>query len=112
MDALQEALQTRQDRKVEGLATKEARKKPNSPSPRGRILVKTFQETTYPAAAKRVFACHMMKATFDEEEGATITSTVSDKVLYVGNIGTVLPPEGTEVPAVQYGSRWIMNYNG
>jgi hypothetical protein len=109
---LSDPFQIRQDRQIEDLSVREASRKAPSPSPRGRCLVKTFEETTYPNAAKKVFACKIIKATFEETEGSNITTTPSESVLYVGNIGKVLPPVGTEAVAVQHKSRWLMNYNG
>jgi hypothetical protein len=77
------------------------------------IVVRTFEETTYPTAATRVFACRPVSVSFNQTEGATVTLTpnASSKV-YVANLSADLPAEDSFAVADAIGDRWQMFYAG
>lgn len=76
-------------------------------------VVETFTEGTYPTAAGSYFACHPVTVGGTEAEGEAVTTTVDeDRTLYVANIGSAVPPEGTDLLATLVDGRWEMRHDG
>lgn len=78
-------------------------------------VVQTYTESSYPAAASRVYAVRVVEISSAETEGATPTLTVTSGGFYAANIGSAIPPSGTNVLATQVGGvggLWIFRYDG
>lgn len=77
------------------------------------MVVVTVKLDTYPTGANSYFACHPVAVSGKEAEGEAVTLTAdSTQVLFVENLGTKAPPEGTNILATMSGGRWSMRYDG
>lgn len=76
------------------------------------LVVKTVQETTYPAIAASTFACQVQTPGGPETEGALGSLVATTAALYAFNLGSALPPQGTLLLATQVGDRWVIHYDG
>jgi hypothetical protein len=76
------------------------------------LILRTKTETTYPTAAASSFACDILRAGGVEEEGAAAELTVVSHTVYALNVGTKLPPVGTDVVAIYEDGRWAFQYDG
>jgi hypothetical protein len=76
------------------------------------IALRTKSEGAYPTEPSRFFACDILRPGGVEAEGAAPTLTVVTATLYALNVGTKLPPVGTEVVAINEGGRWAFQYDG
>lgn len=75
------------------------------------VLAVTRQISAYPTTPRCFFACQPVTVMGAEVEGAA--ATVSDRPgsFFALNIGTALPPIGTEVLATLVGNRWVFRYD-
>jgi hypothetical protein len=100
-------------RRRQDLARKVAQQQPAASSAGNYLIVRTFAKAAYPTAAKAVYACRVVDVSFAEQEGVSVVVTPrTETELFVGNVGTKVPPNGTEHRAYQHNGRWIMEYNG
>jgi hypothetical protein len=77
------------------------------------ILVTTTTVTTYPVAAGAFYAANPTEIDGAESEGTAATYTPdTTTVLYVLNVGTQIPPAGTQVVAHLVGGRNVFRYDG
>jgi hypothetical protein len=76
------------------------------------LAVQTKTVTTYPTAAARYFACKSLQITGTETEGSTGTVGAGSDTVYVLNLGTAIPPSGTNVLATFVDYRWVFRYDG
>lgn len=76
------------------------------------MVVKTFQQVTYPGVANAVYACHPVDVSFPETEGATPTLTVqTNATIDVLNVGSAVPPIGTLRIAAMIDGFWVFGYS-
>lgn len=76
-------------------------------------LVKTVTVGTYPATAQAYFGVQALRPGGDQKEGAAVTTTVTSRVFFAANTGTVKPPSGTIGIIVTFtGGRWVFRYDG
>jgi hypothetical protein len=73
---------------------------PSSPPGGARsLLVQTTTQTTYPTSAGVFYAVVAVDVTGDETEGATPTFSAQSQIFYALNLGTAVPPSGTNILA-------------
>lgn len=76
------------------------------------MLVQTFAETTYPTVANAFYAVHPVEVDGDDAEGDTPTFTVDDeRTLHAYNLGSAVPPAGTNVICHSRSGRWVFTFN-
>ena len=77
------------------------------------VVVQTTTVTTYPTQAASFFACNPCEINGPEVEGQPGTLVPdTTTVLYVLNIGTAVPPQGTQLVAHGAGGRLTMRFDG
>lgn len=77
------------------------------------LLVQTATKTTYPTSAGAYYYCEAVTATGTESEGSSGTLTAdSSSTLYVFNVGSAVPPVGTNLVATFEDYRWVFRYDG
>ena len=77
------------------------------------LIVKTYTKTTYPTSAAAFYACSPQLITGNETEGGTPTFTTDGNTTIYGlNLGTSIPPSGTQVVLHSVGGRWCFRYDG
>ena len=77
------------------------------------MCVITTTLTTYPTTAGVYYACNPELLSGAETEGATPTFTAdTGTVVYVLNLGTQIPPNGTKLIIHSTGGRWVFRYDG
>ena len=77
------------------------------------LVVQTTMVTTYPTVANVYYAVNPCDVNGTETEGQT-ASLVADTTttLYALNLGTGIPPRGTQVVATSVGGRLTFRYDG
>jgi hypothetical protein len=77
------------------------------------MCVITTTVTTYPTVAAEFYACNPNLLTGSEAEGATPTFTAdTNTIVYALNLGTAVPPNGTNLVVHAAGGRWCFRYDG
>ena len=77
------------------------------------LLVTTTTVSTYPTSAASFFASNPTEIDGSEVEGGAASYTAdATQVVYVLNVGTLIPPVGTRVVAHAVGGRWVFRYDG
>lgn len=79
------------------------------------IPIVTIDLGAYPDISPAVFACHRMRLSFDETEGATVTPDVDATAgtIYVANLTDVVPEIGAKWLATPTeGGKLVMAYTG
>jgi hypothetical protein len=75
-------------------------------------LIRTTTLVTYPTTAGRFYACNPVQIDGTETEGGTATYTAdTTQVIYALNLGTTVPPAGTNLIATAVGGRWTFRYD-
>ncbi len=80
-----------------------------SPSPT--IVAQTKTLSTYPTAAQRFYACKPVVILGAEVEGGSGVITADSSTVMALNIGTSIPPVGTNVILSYCADRWLFAYN-
>jgi hypothetical protein len=77
------------------------------------VLAQTTTVSSYPTTAAAFYAANPLEIDAVESEGAT-ASFVADptQVLYLLNVGSAVPPQGTTVIAHAIGGRWVFRFDG
>ena len=76
------------------------------------ILGITTTVTTYPTTPNVFYAVNPQYLTGNDVESATPTFvTDTSTVIYALNIGSTIPPNGTEIVASAVGGRWVFRYD-
>ena len=89
------------------------RSEPASQDCAAAVLVQTTTVSMYPTDPASYFACNPCQINGDEVEGSAGTLVPdTGTVLYVLNIGSGLPPQGTQLVAHGVGGRLTMEFNG
>jgi hypothetical protein len=72
----------------------------------------TTQVNTYPTAAQAYYACKLGNLTGDEQEGNPDTVAASANIFMALNLGTQIPPQGTQIIAHAASNRWVFRFDG
>jgi hypothetical protein len=76
------------------------------------LIAQTTTVATYPTTAGLMYGLIAQDIDGDEVEGAACTYTAtSANVLYAVNLGTAIPPNGTNVIVSAVGGRWAFRYD-
>jgi hypothetical protein len=77
------------------------------------LIVVTTTVSVYPTSAAQFYACNPQIITGSETEGASPTYTTDTATtIYALNVGTQIPPNGTELVVHSVGGRWVFRYDG
>jgi hypothetical protein len=77
------------------------------------LVAVTFAEAAYPTAAASFYACHPVAVGGTEGEGQAVTLTGdATQKFYAANLGTAIPPAGTNVTVMLAGNRFTFVWNG
>jgi hypothetical protein len=75
-------------------------------------LVQTTTVATYPTTAAAYFACTPLDVLGTQTEGSPGSTTTCTGLIYVFNLGTAIPPNGTKLVATFVPYRWVTRYDG
>jgi hypothetical protein len=75
------------------------------------ILAQTATINTYPSTAQSYFACLPLTLLGTEKEGAAGVLTPGSATFFALNLGSTVPPAGTQVLTTFVGSRWVFRYD-
>ncbi len=75
------------------------------------LVAQTTKVSTYPTAAQSFFACSPVAVFGAEVEGAQATLTALAPIFYALNLGSAIPPMGSDVIASFVGNRWVFRYD-
>ncbi|WP_165221965.1 hypothetical protein [Aquisphaera insulae] len=77
------------------------------------ILGQTKLVASYPTKVQAFFACSPMEVDGAESEGAIATFAIdASRTIYALNLGTQIPPVGSQVILHSCGGRWTFRYDG
>lgn len=76
------------------------------------LVVQTKTVGTYPTAAGSFFAVATAQAFGAEVEGGAGSVTAGSDTFHALNVGTAVPPSGTNVIATFVDYRWVFRYDG
>lgn len=94
------------------LATLISRLSPPPPDGARSLLVQTTTKTTYPTTAGVFYAVKSVDVDGTELEGATPTFTVETDIFFALNLGSAVPPSGTNILAECFGGMWAFRWDG
>ena len=75
------------------------------------ILASTTTLSVYPTSAQRFFACIPLTLLGTEQEGASGVTTPGYGPFFALNLGSTIPPSGTQVLTTFIGSRWVFRHD-
>lgn len=76
-------------------------------------FVTLFEEDEYPTEPNKFFAAHPTSIGGTEDEGESASfNAANDRKIYVYNVGSQVPPEGTKIMATLVGRRWVIRFDG
>lgn len=78
----------------------------------GTIVCQTTSLGSYPTAATAFYAVFPVAAGGAEVEGGAVTLNPESIPFYAYNIGSKVPPPGTNVLAHAVPNRWVFSWNG
>lgn len=76
------------------------------------LVAQTKAIAAYPTAAQRFFACTPRTVLGREVEGEAGALTSTGSTLLALNLGSAIPPAGTDVLVTFVDSRWVFRYDG
>lgn len=76
------------------------------------LVAQTRAIGAYPTSAQRFFACTPRTVLGREVEGGAGTLTSSTSTFLALNLGTAIPPAGTDVLITFVDSRWVFRFDG
>ncbi len=76
------------------------------------LVAQTKALATYPTAAQRFYACSPASVLGPEVEGGPGTVAPASATFFALNLGTAIPPVGTNVLATFVDSRWVFRHDG
>lgn len=90
------------------------RSRVNPPDAGRALLCQTTTKTTYPTTAGVFYAVLEVEASGTELEGATpsFTADATANIFYASNLGTAIPPSGTNFICRYVGGKWAFRYDG
>ena len=72
----------------------------------------TTKLTTYPTVAMAVYAVQPLDVGGTEAEGSAYTTSAAGPPIFAANVGTQIPPSGTQVRVDPVGGRYVFAYYG
>jgi hypothetical protein len=75
------------------------------------LLARTTVVSSYPTAAQCYFACQPAAVLGVEVEGGPGTISVLSSTFFALNVGSTIPPVGTQILATFAGNRWVFRYD-
>ena len=75
------------------------------------IFALTTTLRSYPTAAAVYYACLPLTLLGQEVEGGAGVVTPGDSTYFALNLGTTVPPAGTQVLTTFVGNRWVFRYD-
>lgn len=76
------------------------------------LVARTTTIAAYPTTAASFYACNPVTVLGAEVEGGAGTKTVGSSTILALNLGSAIPPAGTEILATFVGCRWVFRYDG
>ena len=76
------------------------------------LVVKTVAVKTYPTVAQRYYGVQAASVLGAEIEGQAGSVSTSSGIFYALNLGSAVPPVGTQLIATFTGNRWVFVFNG
>ena len=76
------------------------------------LLARTATLRTYPTAAQSYYACQSLTLLGTEIEGGGGTITSATSAFFALNLGSTVPPSGTQIVTTFVGNRWVFRYDG
>lgn len=77
------------------------------------MVVTTTTVSSYPTSPNCFFACKRDTISGSEVEGSMgMIAAATTRITYVFNLGTAIPPSGTQLVATFVPNRWVMRYDG
>jgi hypothetical protein len=109
MHADDELRQLRRRREDEALA----RRSPRAPDPGNpTVLARTTVVSAYPTSPQSVYAVQAVATGGAEGEGLPVMLTPGGASFFAANLGSAVPPQGSDVLCTLIGSRWTFRYDG
>ena len=75
------------------------------------VLALTTTLQTYPTDAQCFFACQILSLLGAESEGGSGIVVPGSGTFFALNLGSTIPPSGTQVLASFVGNRWVFRYD-
>jgi hypothetical protein len=75
------------------------------------LLACTKVLTSYPTTAQCFFACEPLTLLGPEVEGGSGVVSTLDATFLALNLGSAIPPIGTQVVSIFVGNRWVFRYD-
>lgn len=75
------------------------------------VLAGTTTLKTYPTAAQSYYACRPLMVLGAEVEGGPGDVTASSSTFFALNLGSAVPPAGSQVVATRVDDRWVFRYD-
>ncbi len=76
------------------------------------LAAQTKVLTAYPAAVQRFYACAPITVLGAEVEGGPGVVTPGPATFFALNLGSAIPPAGTNILATFVDSRWVFRFDG
>ena len=76
------------------------------------LLGQTWKISSYPAVAQSFYACAPLTLLGSEVEGGAGTVTPGPSTFLALNLGSVVPPIGTNILATFIDNRWVFRFDG
>jgi hypothetical protein len=76
------------------------------------LLVQTTTVKTYPAVAQSFYACSPLTVLGTEVEGGSGSITLGTSKFFALNVGSAVPPAGTNILATFVDNRWVFRFDG
>jgi hypothetical protein len=75
------------------------------------LLASTTTLSRYPTSANCYFACQPLTLLGAEVEGGAGLTSATSAPFFALNIGSTVPPNGTQVVATRVDNRWVFRYD-
>jgi hypothetical protein len=75
------------------------------------LVASTTTLSVYPTSAQSYFACTPLFLLGTEKEGSSGITTAGYAPFFALNLGSSIPPSGTQVLTTFVGSRWVFRYD-
>lgn len=76
------------------------------------LLAETTTVKTYPGTAPCFYACQPVTLLGAEVEGGPGLVTATSAPFFALNLGSAVPPPGTQILAARVDNRWVFRYDG
>jgi hypothetical protein len=76
------------------------------------LLAQTTTIKAYPTSAQSFYACSPLSILGTEVEGGEGTITAEPSTFFALNVGSAVPPTGTNILATFVDNRWVFRYDG